>query len=117
MDATQIGFLILIYTSAAVILLVGVFLVRLLIELSGLVGSAKTVVDTVQRELEPTLEEFGAALKSLNSILNFVNEKVARFKKGCNSAANITKNIRSKMGGLFSGLVRGFFAGFRSFRK
>lgn len=117
MDATQVSFLILAYTSAIVILVVGVFLVKLLIDLSKLANTAKNASEVIQHELEPTLKELKMTAESINHIVHSAEDQITGVKKAFIGAADVTRNVGHKMGSMFAGLAKGLAIGFKLFRR
>lgn len=117
MEATQVSFTVLMYTSVIVILTVGGFLVKLLVDLSKLTKSATQASEVLQNELEPTLKELQSAAASVNSIVHQADEQITGAKKAITGAVTITKNVSGKVGGVFSGLVKGLALGLKLFRK
>jgi|GEM_PF-1403904 len=117
MEPTQVSFLVLMYTSAVVILVVGIFLVRLLIDLSKLSNTAKNAGEVIQNELEPTLKELQQTAKSINSIVHSADSQIEGVKKAFVGAADATRNVGHKMGGIFAGLAKGLALGIKLFKK
>jgi len=76
----------LIYTSIIFMIIIGVFLIKLLIDLSGLVNTAQSFLQVTQKELEPAISELKQTLTSIN---------------------NVSSNITNQFSGMNSGLQKG----------
>lgn len=77
----------LIYTSVVLIIITGVFLIKLLIDLSGLVKSMQDFVKATQEELEPTIREIKATLVSINQISSNVSSQLNNMNVGIKKGA------------------------------
>lgn len=83
------------YTTTIVLLVIGVFLVKLLIELSYLTQTSTQAVEMLKKELEPTIIELQVALKNVNTIASTADEKVEAIKNNVNSIINpLQSNIQ-----------------------
>lgn len=111
----------LIYTTSIVLILVSVFLIKLLIDLSRFTKNMNTTLDVVKNELEPTLMELKASLKSINSFVKSADEKVDTFKKAITDSfglgiAAVTK-LKNVSGTIITGAVKGFLTAYKLFSK
>lgn len=77
-----------IYTTTIVLVIVAVFLVKLLIELTILTKTSQSAVEMIQKELTPTISEFQTAIKNVNTIASTADEKVEALKNNVNSMIN-----------------------------
>lgn len=77
-----------IYTTTIVVVVIGVFLAKLLIELTTLSKTSKSAVEMLQKELEPTIAELQTAIKNVNTIASTADEKVEAFRNNVNSIIN-----------------------------
>jgi predicted PurR-regulated permease PerM len=91
---------LLIYASVFFIIIIGVFLIKLLIDLSGLVKSLQDFVQATQKELEPTISEIKATLVNINKIsLNVssqINNMNVGIKKGAKAVLGASAIIGSR---------------------
>ncbi len=111
----------LIYITSIVLILVSVFLIKLLIDLSRFTKNMNTTLDVVKNELEPTLMELKASLKSINSFVKSADEKVDTFKKAITDSfglgiAAVTK-LKNVSGTIITGAVKGFLTAYKLFSK
>ncbi len=65
----------LIYSSAIMAIIVTGFVIKLIVDLSGFVNSAESLLTAIQQEISPTLKEINSALKSLNNIASGTENK------------------------------------------
>ena len=117
MDAAEISVLVLTYTTALVLFVVSVFLVKLLIDLSKLARTANDAGEMLNRELEPTLKEMREASETVNSMVKNAEGRLSGLGKVLARLAGTTKDVGSKMGGLLQGLVKGISVGIKLFSK
>lgn len=96
------------YTTTVVLVVVSVFLIKLLIELSELTKISKKVAYMFKNELEPTLIELQKALKTVNSVAGSADKKVETIKQNLNSIINpLNANIDRFKVRFLQGLNRG----------
>lgn len=86
-----------IYTTTIVFVVIGVFLVKLLIELTLLSKTSQGAVEMLQKELEPTIAELQTAIKNVNTIATTADEKVEELKNNMNSIINPLQSSFSKI--------------------
>lgn len=90
----------LIYTSIVLIIITGVFLIKILIDLSGLVKTVQDFVQATQTELEPTIREIKATLVNINQISSSVSNQISdinsKLKKGAKTVLDATAFISSR---------------------
>lgn len=125
METSQIvlnhGLTFLAVATGVILLIVGGFLVKLLVDLSKLTKNIDDTTTIVKSEIEPTLKEFNNALKSINSIAQNADKQVDSLSKlfenvlGASSIA-FTK-AKQLSGGLIKGLVQGIVSVIKMFLK
>ena len=76
------------YTTTIILVVLSVFWVKLLIELSLLTKTSQKVVETFGKEIEPTILELQTALKNVNTIASTADEKVEHLKNNVNAIFN-----------------------------
>lgn len=114
METSQIllnhGLTFLAVSTAVMLVIVGGFLIKLLIDLSKLTKNIDETTCIVKSEIEPTLQELNKALKSINSIAENADKQVDSLGKFLENAFGVgalaftrAKNIS---GGLLKGLVK-----------
>jgi len=79
----------LIYTSVILLIITGVFLIKLLIDLSGLAKSCDNFVQATQGELEPVIKELKTTLVNINQISSNVTNQVNNMNVGIKKGAKI----------------------------
>ena len=115
------GLIFLIYTTGIVLILVSVFLIKLLIDLSRFTKNMNSTLDVVKNELEPTLLELKASLKSINAFVKSTDERIDTFKKAVTGTfglgiSAVTK-VKNMSGAIITGAVRGFLTAYKLFTK
>ena len=116
-DALSFALIFLISVSIIFIILIGVQLFGLLTDLKDLIKTAKTLCDTVQNEIEPTLTEIKKALESVNSFAAGVDKNVNAFKSSFSNAYGIAFNAASKIKGISTSFLGGVITALKLFFK
>ncbi len=115
------GLLFLIYTTSIVLILVSSFLIKLLIDLSRFTKNVNSTLDLLKTELEPTLSELKASLKSINAFVKSTDERVDTLKKALTDTLGFGVTAVSKLknisGAIISGAVKGFLTAYKLFSK
>ena len=118
MELSQIalnnGLTFLTVATGIIILVVGGFLVKLLIDLSALVKNLNETSIIVNTELKPTLNSVNETLTSINGIIKSTDKGVGDFKSAIGKFVDKTKIVS---GTLFGGLMKGFITAYKLFKK
>lgn len=125
METSQIvlnhGLTFLAVATGGILIIVGGFLIKLLIDMSKLVKTLDDTTSLVKSEIEPTIKEFNNALKSINSIAQNADKQVdslAKFLENILGASAVALTRAKKLsGGLIKGFVKGFVALIKLFIK
>lgn len=125
METSQIvlnhGITFLAIATGFIVIVVGGFLIKLLIDLSRLTKNLDETTSIVKTEIEPTLKEFNTALKSIISIAQNADKSVDSLGKlfenllGASSFA--FARAKKISGGLFKGLAQGLVTVIKLFMK
>ncbi len=108
------GLTFLAVSTGIMVLVVGGFLIKLLIDLSKLAKNANVTTELINTELKPTLNELNKTLKSVNEIVQNTGEGVGNMKLGLESVIKKTKLLS---GNIFSGILKGFIGAYTLFCK
>lgn len=125
METSQItlnhGLTFLAVSTAFIVVVVGGFLTKLIIDLTKLTKNIDETTSIVKTELEPTFKEFNEALKSINSIAQNADKQVDSISKLLENAfgfgASVFKKATNLSGGLFKGFVKGLVSVIKMFLK
>lgn len=121
METSQIilnhGLTFLAVATGIILVVVGGFLIKLLIDLSKLTKNIDETTSIVKTEIEPTLQELNKALKSVNSIAQNADKQVGSLGKLIESAMGIGALAFTRAKKLSGGLVKGFTQGLVSIIK
>lgn len=125
METSQIvlnhGLTFLAIATGIILVVVGGFLIKLLIDLSKLTKNINETTDIVKSEIEPTFEELSKALKSVSSIAQNADKQVDSLSKlvenimGAGSIAFI--QAKKLSGGIVKNGVKGLVALIKLFLK
>ena len=90
----------------------GVFLIKLLMDVSRLIINIDEAATLVKHELEPTLSELKGTLQKINSLAGATNTQVENIKNILSKVVGVPllflEQVRSMSGGFFKGLTAGF---------
>ena len=115
METSQIvlnhGLTFLAIATGIILVVVGGFLIKLLIDLSTLTKNVDETTTIVKSELEPTLHELNIALKSINSIAQNADKQVDSLSKVFENLLGASAGIFNRAKDLSGGLVKGFVKG------
>lgn len=115
METSQIilnhGLTFLAVATGIILVIVGGFLVKLLIDLSKLTKNLDETTTVVKSEVEPTLQELNKALKSVNSIAQNADKQVDSLGKVIENIFGAGATIFTRAGKLSGGLIKGFTQG------
>lgn len=118
MDFSQIalnqGLTFLAWASGVVIVVVAVFLVKLLLDLSDLAKNLNCTSTMLNDELKPTLKELNETLHAINSVVKSTDKGVDNFKSAVEKTFGKTKLLSES---IFGGLVKGFVTVLGMFKK
>lgn len=117
MDQVQISLMVLLYTTAVVLIVVTIFLVRLINTSTKLAKDLSKTTKMVEEELEPTLKELKITLGSINSVAKSADNQISKAKKVFENIAHVPFAMGKKMKGLMAGLMEGLSVGIKLFRK
>ena len=125
METSQIflnnGLTFLAIATGVMLVAVCGFLIKLLVDLSKLTRNIDETTSIVKEEIEPTLEEFNKALKSINSIAQNADKQVDSLSKifenifGASTLA--FAKAKKLSGGLLKGVVQGLVTVVKMFIK
>ena len=119
-ELTQ-GLTFLAWTGSGFLIIVGIFVVKLLYDLSKLTRSINKSADIIQEELDPIMKNVGEAASTVNSIVQTTNTKVGKVTEAYNKASKVVVDALSKASAV-SGVVlkevgKGLFAGLKMMIK
>ncbi len=99
------GLAFLAISGGIIVLVVGIYLAKLLYDISKLAQNINQTTTIVNGELKPTLDELNKAIKSFNSIVQNTGEGMGNVKLGLENVLAKTKLLS---GNLVSGFLKGF---------
>ncbi len=108
---------IFITVSAVLLIIVSVFVIRLMSELSKLTTNLTDITTVIKSDIEPTMAELKTTLQSLNSIVKQADQKVSDFRGLATKLLGLGSVTFSGLKGLTGGFAKGVAAGMSIFRK
>jgi len=116
-DILTVLLIILVATCIPLVILITIFGLMLFMDLRELAKSYTRLSNTIEKEINPTLEEIKKALESINGLASGVDKQITTVKSSISNAYNIAFCATSKLKGLFAPILGGFVAGYKLFRK
>lgn len=111
------GLTFLAWSGAVFLLVVGVFIVKVLFDLSKLVKSINKNVDIVQSELEPIVKNISETTGTINEIVQSTGGKISKLSNIYDKATDAIVNTVSKASAMSGTVLRyGFKALCSSFK-
>ncbi len=99
------GLTFLAWATGIVVLVVGGFMVKLLVDLSALSKNINETSILINTELKPTLQEINETLHALNTLVKNTDKNVDSFKSAVEKALGKTKMLSDS---IFGGVIKGF---------
>lgn len=116
-DGLSIALTFLSYTCIILFTVITVFLIMLIKDLMDLAKSYKNLSETIQKEINPTLEEIKKALVSINGLATGVDKQINAVKSSFGTAYKLAFNATSKLKGTAAAIIGGVIAGYKMFSK
>lgn len=108
------GLTFLAVTTGIVVIVIAVYLVKLLKDLSELSKNLNETSILVNTELKPTLKELNETIHSINSLVQSTDEGVGNVKLSLENALTKTKTVSES---IFGGFLKGFMSVYSFFSK
>lgn len=83
------GLTFLAWTSVAFLVLIGLFLIRFLLNLSRLINNINKSAEIIKQEIEPILKNIGESAETINRIVQDTDKKVGKFAEAYDKVSNI----------------------------
>ena len=93
------GLVFLTWTSAIMIILVGLFVIKVLFDLSRLTKTMNSTAEIVKQELEPTLKNVSETVEIVSSRVKEANEAVAKVETKVKEVAKQGGKLLTTVGG------------------
>lgn len=113
----EVSIMFLIFTTIILGVIVSVFLIKLLMNVSRLIVNLDEVTTLVKQEVEPTLKEVKEALNNINSIAKTADKQVDVIKKLFSGLVGVSGLAFCGMKNVSGGFLKGISAGMKLFRK
>ncbi|MBO6272155.1 DUF948 domain-containing protein [bacterium] len=108
----------LAWTSAGFLIVVGIFIVKLLFDLSRLTMSLNKSADIVKTELEPIMKNVSETVVTVNKLVQTTDEKVSKAKEIYDRVSKVVINTAAKAseisGYVLKEVFKGLCASFKS---
>ena len=113
------GLTFLAWSGCGFLIIVGLFLAKLLFDLSRLIISVKKSADIVKTELEPIMKNLSETTTTVNKLVQTTDKKVGKISEIYDKVSDITISAVTKVskvsGVVFKEVFRGLYTGFKNF--
>jgi len=113
----DVAVLTLICVTIVVLIVVSVFLVKLLIDLSKLTKNIDETVTITRNELLPTVRKVNHIVDLVSNIVEGTEKQYTIVKNALTSGIGSISKVMTRTKGLFGGLVSGLLAGMKLFKR
>ena len=113
----EIYFSVFLSVSAVLLIIIGVFFIKLIMELSNLTNNLNDITTIVKSDLEPTIKELQVTLKSVNSIVKEADKNVSALRGVATKVLGAGSMAITGIKGLTGSFWKGMAAGMKMFRK
>lgn len=111
------SFSILMFATVICLIVLTFFVAKLIISVTKLSDNANIIATSVQKEIEPTLQELKEAAKSINSIANNADTKFKNAKTGISTLIGAGACLGGKLKSFSDGILKGISFGANLFKK
>lgn len=115
METSQVllnqGLTFLAVATGIMLVIVGGFLIKLLVDLSKLTKNLDETTAIVKSEVKPTLQELNKTLRSVNSIAQNADKQVDSLSKFIENILGAGATLFTRAGKLSGGIIKGFTQG------
>ena len=112
------GLTFLAYATGVMLILIGIMLVKVLIDLSKLMSNVNDTANLVKEELVPTLKNVNKSVEIVSGIIIKADEGVSKVKNFiANSPLKILAKLSTVGGTVAKGFLGGLCAGLKTFGK
>ena len=113
----EIYLIIFLSVTAVILIIISVFTIKLILELSKLTNNLNDITTVVKSELEPTIGELRLTLNSINSIVKAADRKVSDFKGIAAKVLGAGSLALGSIKGLTGSFWKGVSAGMKMFGR
>ncbi len=93
------GLVFLTWTSAVMIILIGIFVIKVLFDLSRLTKTINSTAEIVKQELEPTLKNVNETVEIVSARVKEANDAVTKVETKVKEVAKQSGKILTTVGG------------------
>ncbi len=111
------GLVFLTWSTAVIIILIGIFIIKLLFDASRLTNTMNATAKIVKNELEPTLKNVNETVEIVSSRVKEANDIVTNVEGKVKEAAKQSKKVLVAVGGGIFAVSKLAFKGISTFVK
>lgn len=116
-QSLEIYLSIFIIVTIVLLIVVSVFLVKLIIDLSRLTNNLNDISTVIKSDIEPTIKEMKSTFQSLNSIIKVTDRNVSAFRGVASKLLGVGSAALSGIKGVTGSFWKGVSAGINIFGK
>lgn len=112
------GLTFLAWSGCGFLIIVGLFLAKLLFDLSRLIISVRKSADIVKTELEPIMKNLSETTTTVNRLVQTTDKKVGKISEIYDKVSDVTINAVTKVskvsGVVFKEVFKGIYSGVKN---
>ncbi len=112
------GLTFLAWSGCGFLIIVGIFLAKLLFDLSRLTTSIRKSADIVKTELEPIMKNLSETTTTVNRLVQTTDKKVGKISEIYDKVSDVTINAVTKVskvsGVVFKEVFKGIYSGIKN---
>lgn len=112
------GLTFLAWSGCGFLIIVGIFLAKLLFDLSRLTTSIRKSADIVKTELEPIMKNLSETTTTVNRLVQTTDKKVGKISEIYDKVSDVTINAVTKVskvsGVVFKEVFKGIYSGVKN---
>lgn len=105
------GLTFLAWSGAGFLIVIGIFVAKVLFDLSKLVNSINKNVEIVQSELKPIVKNISETTTTINDIVQTTNSKISKLSNVYDKATDVVINVVTKVSAMSGTALKYAFKG------
>lgn len=105
------------YSTILMLIVITVFFVKLLIDLSNFANTLNQISSVFQHEIEPTLKELKKVIENINTMALQADKQIDNVRKVVEVISSTSGVALGKVKGFYSGILKGVFTGVKFVSK
>lgn len=113
----ELGVLLLIFVAMLFLILIGIYLIKLIIDVNKLTNNLNDTTCMVKKEIEPILGELKTTMINLNTVAKTADNQIGSIKRVLATIFGVSGLFFGGMGKVSGGFLKGLMQGLKTFSK